>query len=115
MRVLFVSLAAAFYLHPPVAPPANRPAWTVQGPAASMAMPVAFRGTRASMLRMQETSETTKGISKILGGGKTSSEIRRDPTSNTIAVISTTLVILGIAYGAVNPDVVENLAKSFPR
>jgi len=117
MRVLFVSLAAAFYLHPPVAPPANHPAWTVQGPA-PMVTPVSFRGTRASMLRMQlwsQTKDTDKGIAQVLGGGKSKDDVMANKTTDTVTLAATVIMFLGIVFGALNPSFVENIAKSYPR
>jgi len=68
--------------------------------------------SRAAAAVMQEPPEPTKGIMGVLGGGKTSDELESNPAAEIGTLVGTVVVLLGLVFGAVNPDFVEQIAKS---
>ena len=79
----------------------------------TLALPRTNSATRHSPLLMQE-DEPTKGISGALGGGKTTADVEagKNPIAEAGSLAAFCLVLAGITFGALNPDVVEDFAKS---
>ena len=100
MLGLLVATSAAFVL-----PPDGRVALPPASP---------FRlAAHTSCVRMaSEEPAYTKGISSVLGGGKSSDEIEVTAAANIGSALAFAAVLGGLAYGTLNPDAVESIAKS---
>ena len=69
---------------------------------------------RSGLVQLQQDPEPepTKGIMGVLGGGKTSDQIEKNPVAEIGSLVGFVVVICAFIFGAVNPDFVEARAKS---
>ena len=63
-------------------------------------------------MESEEPAEYTKGISSVLGGSKKTEEVEIDAAANIGSALAFVITLGGLAYGTLNPDAVENIAKS---
>lgn len=59
----------------------------------------------------EDPPESTKGIAGVLGGGKTKADIKSNPVAEVGSLAGTVLVVAALAFGAVNPDFVQEIAQ----
>jgi hypothetical protein len=56
--------------------------------------------------------QTTKGISGVLGGGKTSDQVEKSTAAELGSLAAFVVVLAMLTFGALNPDAIEDIAKS---
>ena len=67
----------------------------------------------ASRRRKEKNDEVPaarKGISPVLGGGKSKAEVEGNPLVKGGSLAATVVVVAALVFGATNPDVVEDAA-----
>ena len=52
----------------------------------------------------------TRGIGAVLGGGKTTADIEKDPIAEAGSLAAFVIVISALVFGGLNPDFVEGIA-----
>ena len=73
---------------------------------------VAARAARHACARCfaPEPLALTRGIGAVLGGGKTTAEIEKDPIAEAGSLAAFVIVISALVFGGLNPDFVEGIA-----
>lgn len=54
---------------------------------------------------------SARGIAPVLGGGKSASEIEKNPVVEAGSLAATVLVLAALVFGSVNPGAVEEIAQ----
>jgi hypothetical protein len=70
---------------------------------------------RFSVPKMQDEEEGyNKGISNVLGGGKSQADVlaEKNPVAEAGSLAAFVIVLCGLTFGALNPDAVEQYAKA---
>jgi hypothetical protein len=70
------------------------------------------RGVRVPSPKMQEDDGKIDGISGALGGGKTKQDVEKNPIVVGGSFIAFLLTLGGLTFSALNPDAMEDIAKS---
>jgi len=64
------------------------------------------------LMQKKDGPEPAVGISSVLGGGKSSDDVEKSTTAEIGSLAAFVIVLAALAFGAVNPDFVEDIAKS---
>jgi hypothetical protein len=63
------------------------------------------------VVQTAEIETSRRGISGMLGGGKLNAEIQKNPVVEAGSLAATVIVLGALAFGAVNPDYIEESAQ----
>ena len=115
---LILAVAAGLQVSRPVLPRANcfvrRSVLLMQEDEAPSAPPAEEEEAPAAVEApaVSGDDQTTKGISGVLGGGKTSDQVEKSTAAELGSLAAFVVVLAGLTFGALNPDAIEDIAKS---
>ena len=69
-----------------------------------------LRATPARAALHPKPLALTRGIGAVLGGGKTTADIQKDPIAEAGSLAAFVIVISALVFGGLNPDFVEGIA-----